>query len=63
MKLKNVKVGQRVQYKGNISGHAERIPVGATGTIVKVDGSDRPLVRWDDLYIQWTYISNLRKVK
>ena len=63
MKLKNVKAGQRVQYKGNISGHSEHTPVGATGTIVEADGSDRPLVKWDGLYNQWTYIGNLRKVK
>ena len=63
MKLKNVKEGQRVQYKGNKSGHSEKVTVGAIGTIAIADGSDRPFVHWDDHCSQWTYIGNLRKVK
>lgn len=46
MKLKNVKIGQRVQYKGGIS---ERIAKGEKGTIVGYSAiSDSPRVAWDD---------------
>ena len=63
MKLKNVKVGVRVQYKGNKSGHNESVTVGCLGTITRADGSDRPLVKWDSHTYQWTYIGNMRIVK
>lgn len=63
MKLKNVKAGVRVQYKGNISAHNENVPVDAVGTITRADGSDRPLVKWEGHNAQWTYIGNMRIVK
>lgn len=63
MKAKNVKVGQRVVYKGNLSGHREYIPVGCLGTVIQVDGTDRPKVEWDGESIQWTYVGNFKKVK
>lgn len=69
MKLKNVKVGVRVQYKGSDS-RPERI--GAFGTIREAD-SIVPFVEWDnDAHNRTTYegqrvssaqINNLRKVK
>ena len=63
MKLKNVKAGVRVQYKGNKSGHHENVPVGCLGTITHPDGSDRPNVLWDCGYDQYTYIGNMHIVK
>ena len=71
MKLKNVKVGVRVQYKGS-EARPER--KGAFGTLVE-DGQDTnvPFVCWDDdIHNRTTYagqrasaanINDLRKVK
>lgn len=68
MKLKNVKYGQRVQYKGSIDRPERK---GALGTIRESD-SIVPFVEWDnDEHNRTTYnyhrvssacIGNLRKV-
>ena len=68
MKLKNVKCGQRVQYKGSIDRPERK---GALGTI-RESGSTIPFVEWDnDEYNRTTYVGyrvsaalvdNLRKV-
>ena len=58
MKLKNVKKGVRVQYKGNVckrkGSESEHVPVGCLGTIKIADGTDRPLVNWDNRLSLWT---------
>ena len=71
MKLENVKVGVRVQYKGSMSRPERK---GALGTLAE-DGQDTsiPFVCWDDdIHNRTTYegqrvssahINNLRKVK
>ena len=69
MKLKNVKAGVRVQYKGSVSRPERK---GAFGTIREAD-SIVPFVEWDnDDHNRTTYegqrvssaqINNLRKVK
>lgn len=69
MKLKNVKLGQRVQYKGS-PGRPER--EGALGTIREA-GVRNPFVEWDDdehnrtthggYRVSAAHIDNLRKVK
>lgn len=69
MKLENVKVGVRVQYKGSVSRPECK---GALGTIREAD-SIVPFVEWDnDDHNRTTYegqrvssalINNLRKVK
>ena len=68
MKLKNVKYGQRVQYKGSIDRPERK---GALGTIREA-GSIIPFVEWDnDEHNRITYegyrvsaaqVCNLRKV-
>ena len=63
MKVENLAVGLRVKYKGNKSGHCEHIPRGCLGTVISVDGTDRPLVDWDNYTDQWTYVGNFKKVK
>lgn len=67
MKAKNVKVGLRVQYKGDVCGKtgafSECVYTGCLGTVVDVDGTDRPLVSWDDVGQIWTYVDNFKKVK
>lgn len=65
MKLKNLKVDVRVQYEGNLTGILDEgsIPVGCLGTVIKVDGSDIPLVRWDCSHTKWVHVGNLKKVK
>lgn len=63
MKIKNLEVGLRVQYKGNLIDYCESVPTGCLGTVIYVDGTDRPLVKWDDNPEQWTYVGNFKKVK
>lgn len=65
MKLKNLKVGVRVQYKGNLTGilYEGSIPVGCLGTVIIVDGTSAPLVRWDCSPTKWVHVGNLKKVK
>ena len=63
MKVKNLEVGLRVQYNGNLTGHTERIQKGCLGTVIRIDGTDRPLVDWGAGYTQWTYVGNFKKVK
>ena len=63
MKVKNLKVGLRVQYKGNLTDHYENVPTGCLGTVTIVDGTDRPAVTWDNHVPQWTYVGNFKKVK
>lgn len=69
MKLKNVKEGVRVQYKGSIARPERK---GALGTIREA-GSRIPFVQWDDpehnctshncYPVSAANIINLRKVK
>lgn len=69
MKLKNVKEGQRVQYKGS-EDRPER--KGALGTIREAESTE-PFVEWDDdehnrtthnsYPVSAAHINNLRKVK
>ena len=69
MKLKNVKVGQRVEHKGGGSDPQRK---GKQGTIME-SGSAIPFVQWDDSTENVTYyrgvavgveiINYLRKVK
>lgn len=65
MKIKNLKVGLRVQYKGNLKDkiYEGEIPVGCLGTVIRVDGTDIPLVRWDGNSTKWAYVGNFKKVK
>lgn len=48
MKFKNVKVGQRVQFKGYPNGAGSRISTNSVGTIIETSVfSDHPRVSWD----------------
>lgn len=69
MKIKNCKVGQRVEAKVDI----ECVDAGATGTIIK-DRATHPYVSWDvrkeDMYPHGGYdnvwavnLDNLRRIK
>lgn len=60
MKLKNVKVGQRVELKEPCSNSA--ILVGSRGTIVE-DSSRLPYVDWDNYRVYAVYHDRLRKLK
>lgn len=46
MKLKNVKVGTRVELKVDHRIEPKSLPAGTTGTILQ-DYDDQPYVRWD----------------
>lgn len=60
MKVKNVKVGQRVELKVSCSNRS--IPVGATGTCLE-DYNDCPFVQWDDYGDYAVDHKRLRKLK
>lgn len=60
MKVKNVKVGQRVELKVPCSNRS--IPIGATGTCLE-DYNDCPFVQRDDYGVYAVGHKRLRKLK
>lgn len=60
MKLKNVKIGVRVELKKPCS--SDSILVGAKGTIVESDDAF-PFVEWDQHGVYAVYHKRLRKAK
>ncbi len=48
MKAKNIKVGQRVQFKGYPNGEESRISINSVGTIIGISAlNGNPQISWD----------------